>query len=362
MKEWGGRPADGVGRIFRQVMFSSSEDGGKTWAMMRPFFDARGEPVIIQQETNGQLVPLGDGRIALVHQRRFGPFQIIVRFSIDHGKTWLHEEYRLSKGFGFTTNVLLDDGTIVTATGQSIRGQQDHQVSVIRWKPPSREELLATARISGEPLAPPVNATENGVSWIGAGPLDSGQIDVTQYHTYKLRLTRADPKQLSSKDLVEVFIDDKIIGEVHRRQLPGDGYRKLAFGDNDSSSPQEIASNVRYQRVLFVPGEDTSASETLTYSAAAADPSPQSQGWEKVDSGNGCRAHVERDGSAPAWHIASPRRGKILYERSIDPSLYADPRGWTLVVRCRVVDRTNSGSCNIFVRDDRNTIGLTLAR
>jgi len=143
MKEWGGRQADGVGRIFRQVMFSTSQDGGKTWATMRPFFDADGEPVIVQQETNGQLIPLGDGRIALVHQRRFGPYQIIARFSVDNGKTWLHEEYRLSKGFGFTSSVLLDDGTIVTATGQSISNDDNNRVSIIRWKPPSKEELLA---------------------------------------------------------------------------------------------------------------------------------------------------------------------------------------------------------------------------
>jgi hypothetical protein len=146
MEEWGGRPADDVGRIFRQVMFSTSQDGGKTWATMRPFFDDQGEPVIIQQETNGQLVPLGDGRIALVHQRRFGPLQIIARFSVDDGRTWLHDEYRLSKGFGFTTNVLLEDGTIVTATGQNIRDTDDIYVSVIRWKPPSKKELLETSR------------------------------------------------------------------------------------------------------------------------------------------------------------------------------------------------------------------------
>ncbi len=137
---WGGRDADNIGRIFRQVMFSTSEDGGLTWAMMKPFFDADGKPVIIQQETNGVLLPLSDDRIVLVHQRRFGPFQNIGRVSADGGKTWLHDEYRLSAGFGFPSTLLLDDGTIVTATGKSYGGK--HAAEVIRWRLPSKQELV----------------------------------------------------------------------------------------------------------------------------------------------------------------------------------------------------------------------------
>lgn len=140
MEAWGGRPADNVGRIFRQVMFSTSTDGGRTWAMMQPFADAKGESVIVQQETNGQLLPLPDGRLVLIHQRRFGPFQIIARASADGGKTWLHDEYRLSAGFGFSGSLLLDDGTIVTVTGKSTGGV--HGADVIRWRLPSKQELL----------------------------------------------------------------------------------------------------------------------------------------------------------------------------------------------------------------------------
>ena len=79
---------------------------------------------------------------------------------------------------------------------------------------------------------------------------------MTKYHTYKIRLSRVDPKRLSPDDLVEVFVDGKKIGQAHRRQLPGDGQRQLAFGDNDSSSSQDIASNVRYRELIFVPGDD----------------------------------------------------------------------------------------------------------
>jgi len=137
MKEaWGGREADGVGRIFRQVMFSTSTDGGLNWEMMRPFADADGESVIIQQETNGQLLPLPDGRIVLIHQRRFGPFQLIGRVSPDGGKTWLHDEFRLMAGFGYSGNLLLDDGTVVTACGHSLDGK--HRAMVMRWRVPSK--------------------------------------------------------------------------------------------------------------------------------------------------------------------------------------------------------------------------------
>ena len=136
IEAWGGAPADNVGRIFRQVMFSRSTDAGLTWATMKPFADADGKPVIIQQETNGQLVPLGDGRLVLVHQRRSGPIQLIARLSEDNGKTWSRDEYRLSAGFGYSGNLVLKDGTILTVTGKSLGGT--HAAQVIRWRPPER--------------------------------------------------------------------------------------------------------------------------------------------------------------------------------------------------------------------------------
>ena len=60
--------------------------------------------------------------------------------------TWLHDEYRLSAGFGFPSSILLDDGTIVTATGSSIEGKAGAQV--IRWKPPSKQEMFDAAKKS----------------------------------------------------------------------------------------------------------------------------------------------------------------------------------------------------------------------
>jgi len=133
-KAWGGKAPDSHGRIFKQVMFSSSPDGGQTWDSMRPFADANGKSVIVQLESNGQLVPLPDGRLVLVHQRRFGEWQLIARVSNDNGATWSHDEYRLSAGFGFSGNTVLDDGTILTVTGNSVNGKAGAQV--IRWRLP----------------------------------------------------------------------------------------------------------------------------------------------------------------------------------------------------------------------------------
>lgn len=132
---WRGGEPDSIGRVFRQVMFSSSPDGGVTWEAMRPFADSDGRPVIAQQETNGSLVPLSGGRLLLIHQRRFGdPYQLIGRLSEDNGQTWLPDEYHLSAGFGFPGSVVLEDDTIVTVTGKSLGGI--HGAEAIIWKLP----------------------------------------------------------------------------------------------------------------------------------------------------------------------------------------------------------------------------------
>ncbi|MGC9317210.1 MAG: sialidase family protein [Armatimonadota bacterium] len=134
VEAWGGAEPDNIGRIFRQVMLSFSLDGGRTWEPMRPFVDAQGTPIIVQQETNGQMVETPDGRLVLIHQRRFGAYQLIARVSEDRGETWLPDEYRLSAGFGYSGSVVLDDGTIVTVTGQTLDGE--HAAQAIRWRLP----------------------------------------------------------------------------------------------------------------------------------------------------------------------------------------------------------------------------------
>ena len=141
IEAWGGKEPDNIGRIYRQVMFSTSADGGTNWETLRPFADADGKTVIVQQETNGQMVPLADGRLVLIHQRRFGPMQLIARLSNDNGQTWSHDEYRLSAGFGYSGNTVLPDGTILTVTGQTLasagmEGPGNNRAQVIRWRLP----------------------------------------------------------------------------------------------------------------------------------------------------------------------------------------------------------------------------------
>ena len=361
MHEWGGRPADGAGRIFRQVMFSTSEDAGRTWAPMRPFADAYGLPVIIQQETNGHLLPLPDGRLVLVHQRRFGPYQLVARLSPDGGLTWLHDEYRLSAGFGFCDNLLLEDGTIVTVTGRSLDG--NHQAQVIRWQPPDVEQLRAHG--DRQPLPTPEQLArlpvKQGLSLSGVGLLDRA-LDVTAWHTYQLRLTRADPEQLSPDDRLEVFVDGQKVGAAFRRQLPAEGGRELLFGDNDTSSKQEMATSARYRSVALVPGDGSRATDLpITWSADAADPAPVRQAWSRIDAGSGGGEGPQRDDDGPAWEIRTHANGAIRYRMPLPPTHVADPRGWTLTARFRVTDHANAGSCGIVLRDDQSTFALSLA-
>ena len=70
------------------------------------------------------MVPLPDGRVVLVHQRRYPgtQSQIIGRVSGDGGLSWSRDEYRLSAGFGYPSSLALADGTVVTVVGQTCAG------------------------------------------------------------------------------------------------------------------------------------------------------------------------------------------------------------------------------------------------
>ena len=360
MVEWGGRPADDAGRIFRQVMSSNSTDGGLTWTPLRPFTDAHGVPVIVQQETNGQLVPLPDGRVVLVHQRRFGPFETIARVSLDGGETWLHDEYRLSAGFGFSDSVLLADGTIVTVLGKSIGGKSGAQA--IRWRLPSMAQLREHAKQQPEP-SPEFLAqlpVYQGFSVAGVGTLDKA-LTVKQYHTYTMRLTRADPKQLSPDDLLEVFVDDKKVGQAKRRQLPKSEFKYVLFGDNDTSSPDEVRTSARYHLVTFVPG-DGKTPGALAYLADEERASPSEQGWKRIRHAGGGKENLHRADGGQAWQLTTNANGAIRYRRPLGPVQFADPGGWTLTARFHVVDQANPGSCTVLVRDGRNTFAMSLGQ
>ncbi len=122
VEAWHGAPQpDAHGRLFRIILRGSSPDGGLTWGSLGPVADAAGQALLIHGECNGELVCLPDGRVVLVHQRRYPGFesQIIGRLSEDGGRTWLRDEYRVSAGFGYPSSLALDDGTIVTVVGRT---------------------------------------------------------------------------------------------------------------------------------------------------------------------------------------------------------------------------------------------------
>jgi len=146
---WGEPPdePDALGRIFRHVVLGESHDGGRSWRNLRPVLDAEGRPIMAHGECNGELVHLSDGRLVLVHQTRYaegpdraggyfrGRSQLCARVSLDRGRTWLPERYRLIFGFGYSGSLILEDDTILTVTGSSL-GDNGHprRAAAIRWR------------------------------------------------------------------------------------------------------------------------------------------------------------------------------------------------------------------------------------
>lgn len=140
---WGGRSnADGIGRLFKNVFLADSSDSGATWENLRPLLDAEGRPVLVFGECHAQLVEIPDGRVVLVHDRRY-PYDktaTIGRISDDGGKRWSRKAYHVSDGIGYAASIALEDGTIVTVTGNTRLDAQANpiepwSVQAVRWKP-----------------------------------------------------------------------------------------------------------------------------------------------------------------------------------------------------------------------------------
>ena len=131
--------------VFKHVFLGDSDDGGKTWNNFRPLRDRDGRPLLTFGETHGQLVQVPDGRVVLVHDRRY-PYEqgeTRARVSQDGGKTWEPELYHLCFGHGYPSSVALADGTIVTVTGStpytptaSDVGEGEWRTDAIRWRLP----------------------------------------------------------------------------------------------------------------------------------------------------------------------------------------------------------------------------------
>ena len=130
-----------MGRLFKHVFLGDSPDGSRTWEHLRPLSDAEGRPLLVFGECHGQLVELPDGRVVLVHDRRY-PYdkgETIGRVSEDGGKAWSRYVYHLSEGSGYPASVALDDGTIVTVVGNTRLDAQSRpiepwRVQSVRWR------------------------------------------------------------------------------------------------------------------------------------------------------------------------------------------------------------------------------------
>lgn len=128
---------------FKNIFLADSEDGGTTWKNFRPLRDSQGQVLIKYGQCHGQLVQVPDGRVVLVHDNRYPNEERDIRahISSDGGQTWAPEVYYLSFGRGDPASVVLDDGTIVTVTGNWPQGHSgpigSPSAQVIRWKLPT---------------------------------------------------------------------------------------------------------------------------------------------------------------------------------------------------------------------------------
>lgn len=141
--EWGGGNPDGIGRIFKQVFLGDSFDGGKTWQNLRPLLSREGRPLLKFGQCHGQVVQVPDGRVVLVHDHRY-PYdrtETVARVSEDGGQTWSTNAYHVSEGTGYPASVALEDGTLVTVTGNTrlnpdASPAEPWRVQAICWKLP----------------------------------------------------------------------------------------------------------------------------------------------------------------------------------------------------------------------------------
>ena len=152
VERWGAKPAGTVAGVpgqtpggFKHVFVGDSEDNGRTWKDLRPLLTGEGRPLLAFGEAHGQVVQLRDGRVVLVHERRYPyeGYEVRARVSCDEGKTWAPELYHVSFGAGYPASVVLEDGTIVTVTGSTPFDAEakpigKHRAQAVRWRLPDR--------------------------------------------------------------------------------------------------------------------------------------------------------------------------------------------------------------------------------
>jgi hypothetical protein len=121
----------------KRTRLSESSDYGRTWSPPRQVTRRFGD-------TPGELVRLSDGRIVLLHTRRY-PYtagHLRAQVSPDEGQTWSAEAYIVSEGHGYSGSVVLPDDTIVTVCGDRAAAENGQMMAergggcAVRWKLP----------------------------------------------------------------------------------------------------------------------------------------------------------------------------------------------------------------------------------
>ncbi len=145
-----GSPADVGCQLFQHTAFSSSTDGGKTWATPRI--------VTASAQQSGSILRLSDDTLILT----FGRYGQRFMLSYDRGETWSRSVYQLYRCGQYARSVVLDDDTIVTVhdsretwrlrglrlrcydnspvpEGEDVDSWGSGRLGVLRWKVPSRK-------------------------------------------------------------------------------------------------------------------------------------------------------------------------------------------------------------------------------
>ncbi|MDP7305180.1 MAG: hypothetical protein QGG09_18875, partial [Pirellulaceae bacterium] len=119
-------------------LFIETKERGRRWVRIHR---------IHMEEDAGKSTHTGAGSSKVDLNRAGVPLCEIVseadiraRISLDLGKTWQPQLYILAKGVGYAGSVVLEDGTIVTVTGDGEvkNGRPNgrgYTLQAIRWKP-----------------------------------------------------------------------------------------------------------------------------------------------------------------------------------------------------------------------------------
>ena len=122
----------------KTIQLRWSENGARTWSEPQQLTTVFGQ-------AHGDLARLPGDTIVAVYENRYPVSQSDIRARISHdlGKTWEPKLYILADGVGYAGSVGLDDGTIVTVTGDGKVGGgkpagRGYTLQAIRWKPAPR--------------------------------------------------------------------------------------------------------------------------------------------------------------------------------------------------------------------------------